>query len=111
MPNLTVRNIPTGVYGLLKQAGKRATRREFPKEEARRLYRHFFQLGIPLARASDLVTEALDVALEFRRSVYDGLYVALAVGLRWDLVTADERLHNALANNFPHVRLLRDWRP
>lgn len=47
---------------------------------------------------SRLVLEgALEIALETGRSVYDCVYVALAVALECPLVTADERLVNAFA--------------
>ena len=47
---------------------------------------------------SRLVLEgALEIALGTGRSVYDSVYVALAVALECPLVTADERLVNALA--------------
>jgi predicted nucleic acid-binding protein len=40
---------------------------------------------------------ALEIALRTGRSVYDGVYLALAVALECRLATADERLANALA--------------
>lgn len=47
---------------------------------------------------SRLVLEgALEIALATGRSIYDSVYVALAVALECRLVTADERLVNALA--------------
>jgi predicted nucleic acid-binding protein len=60
-------------------------------------------------RAQDLVTvpskallpEALKIAIAFERSMYDSLYVALAVAARIQLITADEKLVNALAGRFP----------
>lgn len=48
-----------------------------------------------------LLAEALKIAFAYDRSVYDSLYVALAVQLKSDLITADERLANALASRFP----------
>lgn len=48
-----------------------------------------------------LLPEALRIAFAYDRSVYDCLYVALAVQLRSELITADERLANALAARFP----------
>jgi len=48
-----------------------------------------------------LLPEALTIAFSFDRSLYDCLYVALAVESRTDLITADERLANALAAQFP----------
>jgi predicted nucleic acid-binding protein len=43
-----------------------------------------------------LLEAALEIALQAGRSVYDSLYVALAVRLDCRLVTADEKLYNAL---------------
>jgi predicted nucleic acid-binding protein len=44
-----------------------------------------------------LLEAALEVALRTGRTVYDSLYLALAVALECRLVTADERLANAMA--------------
>lgn len=48
-----------------------------------------------------LLPEALRIAFAYDRSVYDCLYVALAVQSKTDLITADERLANALAAHLP----------
>jgi predicted nucleic acid-binding protein len=48
-----------------------------------------------------LLPEAIKIALIHDRSVYDCLYVALAIQCRIEMVTADERLANALAARFP----------
>jgi predicted nucleic acid-binding protein len=48
-----------------------------------------------------LLSEALKIAFAHDRTVYDCLYVALAVQSKTDLITADERLANALAARFP----------
>jgi predicted nucleic acid-binding protein len=48
-----------------------------------------------------LLPEAISIALDFSASVYDCLYVALAMESECDLITADERLANALAARFP----------
>ncbi len=48
-----------------------------------------------------LLSEALRIAFALDRAVYDCLYVALAVQSNADLITADERLANALAARFP----------
>jgi predicted nucleic acid-binding protein len=88
---------------------KRTARGLLSGDEVHKLYARFVQIDIPLAPMMDLVGSALEVALEHGRSVYDALYVALSLGMGWDFVTADERLHNALGSWFPQVRLLRDW--
>ncbi len=48
-----------------------------------------------------LLPEASRIAFSHDRAVYDCLYVALAVHSNADLITADERLANALAARFP----------
>ena len=48
-----------------------------------------------------LLPDALKIAFAYDRSVYDCLYAALAVQARVDLITADERLANALAARLP----------
>ena len=48
-----------------------------------------------------LFSEALQIALTYDRSVYDCLYVALAVQSKTEWITADERLANALAARLP----------
>ena len=51
---------------------------------------------------------ALDLALRYERSVYDALFLAVAVADGGSYVTADERLVNALAHGdlTPVVRLV-----
>jgi predicted nucleic acid-binding protein len=58
--------------------------------------------AIPTA---SLVTEAFAIARAYGGSVYDGIYVALAVSTTRPLVTADERLANSLAAHFPVIWL------
>jgi predicted nucleic acid-binding protein len=55
---------------------------------------------IPTAPTSPLLRDALAIATTFDRTVYDSTYVALAEASKMPLVTADERLVNALAARF-----------
>jgi predicted nucleic acid-binding protein len=48
-----------------------------------------------------LLNEALKIAFDYDRHPADCFYVALAVESHADLITADERLVNALAARFP----------
>jgi predicted nucleic acid-binding protein len=57
--------------------------------------------GIATLPTADLLPEALDLAGSYNRTVYDCLYVVLAVQSSMEMVTADERLANALAAYFP----------
>lgn len=56
---------------------------------------------IPTYASLRLLDSAFDKAIVHGRSVYDSLYVALAVESKGELVTADEKLANALAGYFP----------
>ena len=57
--------------------------------------------AITTVSSAKLLPEALPIAFNFGRSVYDCLYVALAVQGNMQLITADERLANALAARLP----------
>ena len=48
-----------------------------------------------------LLDKAFQIAADHGRTVYDSLYVALAVQTNSQLITADERLANSLAARFP----------
>lgn len=69
----------------------------------------FNQIELPLAPLDELVAPALKLALENRHTVYDGLYLALALETGSDFVTADARLHTLIASRFRQVHLLREW--
>ena len=77
--------------------------------EAALLYSRFELVCPALHDISTLMPAALRLALQHRHSVYDSLYVALALKEQCDIVTADEKLHRAFGSAFPQVRLLSDW--
>jgi predicted nucleic acid-binding protein len=56
---------------------------------------------LPTVSSLDLLEMAFHIASTFDRTVYDSIYVALAVRSKTHLVTADERLANALAAHLP----------
>ena len=51
--------------------------------------------------SESLIEQALSIALTFDRTMYDSIYIALAVATQREFVTGDERLANALAAHFP----------
>lgn len=63
--------------------------------------RCFTELSIPVVPSADLLIRALQISVTCERSFYDSFYVALALGTRTELVTADERLVRALGSRFP----------
>jgi predicted nucleic acid-binding protein len=56
---------------------------------------------LPTVPSLELLEEAFAIARAFERSVYDSLYVALAINSKAQLLTADERLAHALAATLP----------
>jgi predicted nucleic acid-binding protein len=77
--------------------------------EASSLYSKF-ELACPALHDVSLLTPAaLQLALQYRHSVYDSLYVALSARERCELVTADEKLYRKFSPASPFIRLLRDW--
>lgn len=57
--------------------------------------------GLLTIPSHKLLDEAFAIATVFDRTVYDSLYVALAVDSKAHLITADEKLANALAAHLP----------
>jgi predicted nucleic acid-binding protein len=57
----------------------------------------------------NLTGQAFKLALEYQHSIYDCLYVALALEVGCELVTADEKLFRAFSPSYPNVKLLRFW--
>lgn len=56
---------------------------------------------IPTVPSLTLLNSAFDKAIAHGRSVYDSLYVVLALESKAQLVTADEKLANALGGHLP----------
>jgi predicted nucleic acid-binding protein len=68
--------------------------------------------ALPVTRHSEsvLLTSAFDLADRTQRTVYDCLYLALAVQLAGRMLTADQRLFNSLAGTLwaPHLCWVAD---
>jgi predicted nucleic acid-binding protein len=73
----------------------------FEKSLAQEAFSYLESCDLPAYSTAALLDRAFHIATAFDRSVYDSLYVALAVQSRLPFVTADERLANALAAHFP----------
>ncbi len=91
---------------------KRHKRGEIDGEEASHLLADFHRLSLRITPCGELAEAALELALRSSRSVYDCLYLALAVKCRSAVITADRRLVNALSGTplAAHVTWLGDIR-
>ncbi len=57
--------------------------------------------NLPTISCGRLVEQAFDIAVAYGRSAYDCFYVALTLEVGGQLLTADEKLANALASRLP----------
>jgi predicted nucleic acid-binding protein len=80
---------------------KGTRQRRWRQDEAEDVATDMRARDFPTVSSSVLLPEALRIAFSHDRAVYDCLYVALAVQSKSELVTADERLANALAAHLP----------
>ncbi len=72
-------------------------RGELTAEQVRAIRARLDAAPLEVYPTRDLLDDAVPIALETGRTVYDAIYVALAARLGCRLVTADRRLYNALA--------------
>lgn len=88
---------------------KKTLRGELTATDSHRLTADLERIAVETVPCRELATDAHALASITSRSVYDSMYVALAIRLETRLITADGRLVNALAA-FPkvanHVELL-----
>jgi predicted nucleic acid-binding protein len=81
-------------------------RGEIASAGAQAMYRDFIDLRIPLRSSSALAEQALAIAVAHHHSLYDALYIALALERKCDLISADRTLVTKLSKAFPLLRLL-----
>jgi predicted nucleic acid-binding protein len=75
--------------------------RRIPEKAATQALRDMLRYGLPTVGGILLAEDALTIALSTGRTVYDAMYLALAVQRESIFVTADERLVKALATHWP----------
>jgi predicted nucleic acid-binding protein len=71
------------------------------RQHAERSMAALKQLSLSSVSSEGLIEQGLKIAADFNRTVYDSIYIALAVEARAELITADERLANAVAAYLP----------
>ena len=78
---------------------KKVRRTEITRAEAEEILRAFAAVPLEIRSSSDLLAAAFELACRLDRSVYDSLYLALAVAEECVLVTADARFHAVVAGS------------
>ncbi len=101
--------LDVGIVETANAVWKKEHRGLIPAEEARRLVMDLLAIPVSIHPANKFLTNALNIAVKYDRSVYDALFVALADDLQLTGVTADEPLWKAVNKDFPNIVLLRDW--
>jgi predicted nucleic acid-binding protein len=91
---------------------KKIRRDELTAEEGARLVADIGRSAVEAVSCRALAADAYAIAIETGRTVYDAMYVTLAVRLETRLLTADDRLERAL-KAFPaltsHVQLIQTF--
>jgi predicted nucleic acid-binding protein len=85
---------------------KKVRRGDLTEEEARRIGHLVAAAPLEVHPSAPLLEAALEIAVRTGRTVYDSLYVALAVRMDSRVVTADEKLYNALKDGPLGIRIL-----
>jgi predicted nucleic acid-binding protein len=80
---------------------KAVRRGRITSKQAERSLDEFLDSGVTLEPSAPLLRAAFLIASGANQSVYDAIYVALAMSLDRPLLTADRRLVNALGAQFP----------
>jgi predicted nucleic acid-binding protein len=93
-------------------AWKRVRLGEITPDEAMQLVADLIRMPLEAVPTQGLLPPALELAVATDRTVYDCMYLALAIDRKCRLVTADERFVNALsltpfAKHVRHVTKLR----
>ena len=89
---------------------KKVRRREITSHEAEEIVTAFDSVPVEIYPSRALLQAAFQLAVALDRSVYDSIYVALAVAQECALVTADRKLHSVLATSVfaKHIQWIED---
>jgi predicted nucleic acid-binding protein len=91
---------------------KKVRRKELEETEARQLVIDLAQVAVETVATRSLVEDALALALTAGITVYDAMYLTLAVRLETEVITGDDRFADKLAEHpllVQHVRRLQDF--
>lgn len=85
---------------------KKVSIQGFSKEDADDSLEKIRRIKVTVSSTLSLFDRSMQIAVTYSRTFYDSLYIALSEDLGYEFVTADERMFNAVHQNFPLIRLL-----
>lgn len=91
---------------------KKVRRRELDENDGRQLVVDFGQVAVETVATRSLLQDALALALTAGITVYDAMYLTLAVRLETEVITCDDGFADEIAEHpllVPHVRHLQDF--
>lgn len=101
---------------LFSEAGnavwKKVRRQELDEHQGQQLVNDLAHIAVETIAARTLLQDALGVAFAAGVTVYDALYLSLAVRLETAVITGDDRFADKVATHpllGPHVRRLQDF--
>jgi predicted nucleic acid-binding protein len=101
--------VPDLFWGELGNVCWKATRQgKWKQKDAQAAVSATNKRAFPTVSTLPLLEDAFAISTAFDRSVYDSLYIALALMTKSEFVTADERLANAVAVHLP-VKWIGSW--
>lgn len=89
---------------------KRFRKGQISRKEAIVTTEALLALPLQVESSQSLIPAALEIACSAHRTVYDSLYLAVAIAHQCRVVTADSKLHNALKRGAlsPHLLWVED---
>jgi predicted nucleic acid-binding protein len=91
---------------------KKVRRKELSPTQGRQLVADMSRVAVEVVAMGGLLPDALAVALRTNITVYDAMYLTLAVRLETKVITGDERFADRIAEHpllRPHVRRVQDF--
>jgi predicted nucleic acid-binding protein len=94
--------VPDLFWAELANVCWKATRQgRWPQKDAQAAVSATKKRAFPTVPTLALLEDAFAISTAFDRSIYDSLYIALALTTKSEFITADERLANAVAAHLP----------
>lgn len=93
-----------------------AYQRRLDLNRAREAIEAFFALGLPTiggdeATGKSMIRAAADVALQYRCSLYDAVFLVVAEALDAPLITADAKFYNSIRDRVSNIVWIGDYAP